>query len=200
MPYLFRSLRSGGHAAVGIGGQASDGRLCAGSYEVTPPGRSRATTSSAGPTDRPKDSNPCVRLTESQTRRKTPATSSLAYGCVDLRRCDRTNLPSMRMLHLGLRVSDLEQSLAFYSALGYAELGSVPETEFGSLTMLQLPDDPSSASSSSTTLSGRSRTLVPSTTWSSRWTIWMPRSQTSRQGALRLRRRLSRDRGSGHHG
>ena len=48
----------------------------------------------------------------------------------------------MRMLHLGLRVSDLEQSLAFYSALGYAEIGRVPHTEFGSLTMLQLPDDP----------------------------------------------------------
>jgi catechol 2,3-dioxygenase-like lactoylglutathione lyase family enzyme len=48
----------------------------------------------------------------------------------------------MRMLHIGLRVSDLEQSLAFYSARGYAELGSVPQTEFGSLTMLQLPDDP----------------------------------------------------------
>ena len=48
----------------------------------------------------------------------------------------------MRMLHLGLRVSDLEQSLAFYTALGYAELGGVPDTEFGSLTMLQLPDDP----------------------------------------------------------
>jgi catechol 2,3-dioxygenase-like lactoylglutathione lyase family enzyme len=48
----------------------------------------------------------------------------------------------MRMLHLGLRVSDLERSLAFYTALGYAELGGVPETEFGSLTMLQLPDDP----------------------------------------------------------
>jgi len=54
----------------------------------------------------------------------------------------RTSLPSMRMLHLGLRVSDLDQSLAFYTALGYAELGCVPETEFGSLTMLQLPDDP----------------------------------------------------------
>ena len=46
------------------------------------------------------------------------------------------------MLHLGLRVSDLERSLAFYTALGYAEVGRVPETEFGSLTMLQLPDDP----------------------------------------------------------
>jgi lactoylglutathione lyase len=48
----------------------------------------------------------------------------------------------MRMLHLGLRVTDLERSLAFYTALGYAELGTVPETAFGSLTMLQLPDDP----------------------------------------------------------
>jgi lactoylglutathione lyase len=48
----------------------------------------------------------------------------------------------MRMLHLGLRVTDLERSLAFYTALGYAERGSVPETSFGSLTMLQLPDDP----------------------------------------------------------
>jgi catechol 2,3-dioxygenase-like lactoylglutathione lyase family enzyme len=48
----------------------------------------------------------------------------------------------MRMLHLGLRVTDLERSLAFYKAIGYAELGSVPGTAFGSLTMLQLPDDP----------------------------------------------------------
>jgi catechol 2,3-dioxygenase-like lactoylglutathione lyase family enzyme len=48
----------------------------------------------------------------------------------------------MRMLHLGLRVTDLERSLAFYTALGYAKLGGVSETQFGSLTMLQLPDDP----------------------------------------------------------
>jgi catechol 2,3-dioxygenase-like lactoylglutathione lyase family enzyme len=48
----------------------------------------------------------------------------------------------MRMLHLGLRVTDLERSLAFYTAVGYATIGGVPETEFGSLTMLQLPDDP----------------------------------------------------------
>jgi catechol 2,3-dioxygenase-like lactoylglutathione lyase family enzyme len=48
----------------------------------------------------------------------------------------------MRMLHLGLRVTDLERSLAFYTALGYAELGRVPDTPFGSLTMLALPDDP----------------------------------------------------------
>ena len=46
------------------------------------------------------------------------------------------------MLHLGLRVTDLERSLAFYTAVGYAKVGSVPQTAFGSLTMLQLPDDP----------------------------------------------------------
>ena len=48
----------------------------------------------------------------------------------------------MRMLHVGLRVTHLDRSLAFYTALGYAEIGSVPETQFGSLTMLKLPDDP----------------------------------------------------------
>ncbi|MFI5910142.1 VOC family protein [Dactylosporangium sp. NPDC051541] len=48
----------------------------------------------------------------------------------------------MRMLHLGLRVSDLERSLAFYTAVGYTRIGTVPETPFGSLTMLQLPGDP----------------------------------------------------------
>ena len=60
----------------------------------------------------------------------------------------------MRMLHLGLRVTDLDRSLAFYTALGYAELGRVPDTPFGSLTMLKLPDARSSASSSSTTPPG----------------------------------------------
>ncbi len=48
----------------------------------------------------------------------------------------------MRMLHLGLRVTDPERSLAFYTALGYLEVGRVPGTEFGALTMLRLPDDP----------------------------------------------------------
>jgi lactoylglutathione lyase len=47
----------------------------------------------------------------------------------------------MRTLHIGLRVADLERSLAFYTGLGYEVLGSVPETEFGSLTMLKLPRD-----------------------------------------------------------
>jgi lactoylglutathione lyase len=47
----------------------------------------------------------------------------------------------MRTLHLGLRVTDLERSLAFYTAVGYAVVGNVPETAFGHLTMLKLPDD-----------------------------------------------------------
>ena len=47
----------------------------------------------------------------------------------------------MRTLHIGLRVADLERSLTFYTGLGYEVLGSVPETEFGSLTMLKLPRD-----------------------------------------------------------
>ena len=48
----------------------------------------------------------------------------------------------MRTLHVGLRVSDLERSLAFYSAVGYTVAGTVEETACGSLSMLQLPGDP----------------------------------------------------------
>jgi lactoylglutathione lyase len=47
----------------------------------------------------------------------------------------------MRTLHIGLRVADLERSVAFYAALGYEVLGQVPETELGRLTMLKLPGD-----------------------------------------------------------
>jgi len=47
----------------------------------------------------------------------------------------------VRTLHLGLRVADLERSLAFYTAVGYEVVGSVPETPIGHLTMLKLPDD-----------------------------------------------------------
>ena len=48
----------------------------------------------------------------------------------------------MRTLHAGLRVSDLEPSLAFYRAVGYTVIGAVEKTPFGSLTMLALPGDP----------------------------------------------------------
>jgi lactoylglutathione lyase len=47
----------------------------------------------------------------------------------------------MRTLHVGLRISDPERSLAFYTALGYTVIGTVEGTAHGTLTMLQLPDD-----------------------------------------------------------
>jgi lactoylglutathione lyase len=47
----------------------------------------------------------------------------------------------MRTLHLSLRVTDPERSIAFYTLLGYDVLGAVPATELGTLTMLKLPDD-----------------------------------------------------------
>jgi lactoylglutathione lyase len=47
----------------------------------------------------------------------------------------------MRTLHFGLRVADLDRSLAFYRAVGYQIVGSVPETPLGRLTMLKLPGD-----------------------------------------------------------
>jgi lactoylglutathione lyase len=47
----------------------------------------------------------------------------------------------MRTLHFGLRVADLDRSLAFYTAVGYEIVGTVPETGLGHLTMLKLPDD-----------------------------------------------------------
>ena len=47
----------------------------------------------------------------------------------------------MRTLHLGVRVADLDRSLAFYAALGYEVVGRVPETPLGELVMLKLPGD-----------------------------------------------------------
>jgi lactoylglutathione lyase len=47
----------------------------------------------------------------------------------------------MRTLHVGLRVTDRERSVAFYTAVGYEVVGSVPETGIGHLTMLKLPGD-----------------------------------------------------------
>jgi lactoylglutathione lyase len=48
---------------------------------------------------------------------------------------------SMRTLHFGLRVADLDRSLAFYTAVGYEVVGTVPGTALGDLTMLKLPGD-----------------------------------------------------------
>jgi lactoylglutathione lyase len=47
----------------------------------------------------------------------------------------------MRMLHVGLRVTDLQRSLGFYANLGYETVGTVPDTVLGTLTMLKLPGD-----------------------------------------------------------
>ena len=47
----------------------------------------------------------------------------------------------MRTLHVGLRVADLDRSLAFYRAIGYERIGEVPETGIGHLVMLKLPAD-----------------------------------------------------------
>jgi lactoylglutathione lyase len=47
----------------------------------------------------------------------------------------------MRTLHVGLRVEDLERSLEYYAHLGYERVGTVPDTEYGTLTMLKLPGD-----------------------------------------------------------
>ena len=47
----------------------------------------------------------------------------------------------MRTLHVGLRVTDLDRTLAFYTALGYEIVGEVPETDLGHLTMIKLPGD-----------------------------------------------------------
>jgi lactoylglutathione lyase len=47
----------------------------------------------------------------------------------------------MRTLHVGLRVADLERSVAFYTGVGYEIVGEVPETGLGHLTMLKLPGD-----------------------------------------------------------
>jgi len=49
--------------------------------------------------------------------------------------------PTLRTLHVGLRVTDLKRSLAFYTAVGYTTVGTVEGTAFGSLTMLRLPGD-----------------------------------------------------------
>lgn len=47
----------------------------------------------------------------------------------------------MRTLHIGLRVSERERSIAFYRALGYEVLGEVGPAKHVTLTMLKLPDD-----------------------------------------------------------
>lgn len=48
----------------------------------------------------------------------------------------------MKTLFVGYRVTDLERSLDFYTALGYHELGLVAFDDGGSLAILKFPDEP----------------------------------------------------------
>jgi lactoylglutathione lyase len=63
------------------------------------------------------------------------------HSCPTRRAAADERSPTVRTLHFGLRVADLERSLAFYTAVGYEIVGSVPETPLGQLTMLKLPAD-----------------------------------------------------------
>jgi catechol 2,3-dioxygenase-like lactoylglutathione lyase family enzyme len=48
----------------------------------------------------------------------------------------------MRTLHFGLRVTDLDRSLAFYTGVGYEIIGSAPDTPVGDLIeVVQWPAD-----------------------------------------------------------
>ena len=75
----------------------------------------------------------------------------------------------MRTLHVGLRVEDLKRSLGFYTTLGYEVVRTVPETAFGSLTMLKLPGDELVSVELVTIPPPERSTQAPSTTSSSRW-------------------------------
>jgi len=47
----------------------------------------------------------------------------------------------MRTIRVGLRVTDADRSVAFYTAVGYEIVGRVADTPIGHLTMLKLPAD-----------------------------------------------------------
>lgn len=51
----------------------------------------------------------------------------------------------MKTLFVSYRVTDLHRSLAFYTALGYAELGRVQAGDAGHLVILSFPDEPAAS-------------------------------------------------------
>ncbi|MFG2577208.1 VOC family protein [Streptomyces sp. NPDC048481] len=51
----------------------------------------------------------------------------------------------MRTLFVSYRVTDLDRSLAFYTALGYAELGRVHGGDAGRLALLRFPGETSAS-------------------------------------------------------
>src|SRR4051812_49462687 len=69
-----------------------------------------------------------------------PRRRTMSWSGVDEHRPAASGKP-MRTLHVGLRVADLDRSLAFYTAVGYEIVGEVPDTDLGHLAMLKLPGD-----------------------------------------------------------
>ncbi|HEY3506442.1 MAG TPA: VOC family protein [Actinocatenispora sp.] len=51
----------------------------------------------------------------------------------------------MKTLFVSYRVTDLDRSLGFYTALGYAELGRVETGDGARLAILQFPDEPAAS-------------------------------------------------------
>lgn len=51
----------------------------------------------------------------------------------------------MKTIIVGVRVTDLDRSLGFYTALGYEELGRVATGDGGSLVMLKFPAEPAAS-------------------------------------------------------
>ncbi|MCI3276775.1 VOC family protein [Streptomyces cylindrosporus] len=51
----------------------------------------------------------------------------------------------MKTLFVSYRVTDLDRSLGFYTALGYTELGRVQADEAGHLVILKFPDEPAAS-------------------------------------------------------
>jgi lactoylglutathione lyase len=49
----------------------------------------------------------------------------------------------MKSILFALRVTDLDRSLAFYTTVGYVDLGKIPFDDGSSLVWLRLPDEPS---------------------------------------------------------
>ncbi|MDX3114767.1 MULTISPECIES: VOC family protein [Streptomyces] len=51
----------------------------------------------------------------------------------------------MKTLFVSYRVTDLDRSLGFYTALGYMELGRVQAGDAGHLVILKFPDEPAAS-------------------------------------------------------
>src|SRR3954447_6713051 len=75
------------------------------------------------------------------TRDREPGTAVGRRGATRAEVSPEAGGNAMRTLPCGLRVTDLERSIAFYMAVGYEVIGSLPETGLGHLTMLKLPGD-----------------------------------------------------------